>query len=253
MVIIRSARREPTRLPLISVSRNRNMSAHTVKRIVCLANSRMSGGRCIAGKEVHPDGRVGAWVRPVSGWSTGGLSAHERQYEDGTEPHVLDVVHLGVLEPQPKDYQRENWLLDPSRRWVKVGRRRGRALTQWLDAAPTLWVNGDSSDNGVNDRVCRSDTVSLASSLALIRVEDLRVNVSENEGKPAPLLRGSFHYNESDYSLRITDAAIESGSVGMLPGDYEVGERFLTISLTAEPFEGYCYKLIAAIIRPEAR
>ena len=226
------------------------MSVHTVKRIVCLANSRMSGGRCIAGKELEPGGRIGRWIRPVSGWSIGGLSAHDRQYEDGTEPCVLDVIDLPVVGPRPRKYQRENWLVDPSRRWVRVDCVDGDALTQWVDVIPTLWVNGYSSGNGENDRVPTAETDALDSSLFVVRVDALRVNVSERPGSPCPVLRGSFRYNEAEYSLRITDAASECRSVGMAYDDYEVGERLLTISLTAEPFEGYCYKLIAAVIRP---
>ena len=227
------------------------MRTDTVKRIVCLANSRMSGGRCIAGKEIQDDGRVGQWIRPVSGWSTGGLSERERQYEDGGEPRVLDVIELAVGEPQPEEHQRENWPIDPGRRWVRVGRKDGRALPEWLDPVPALWVNGHSSDGGVNDRAPVSDVGSLDSSLSLIWIDALRVNVSGSDGRSAPALRGSFHYNGHDYSLRITDADVESRSVGMADGDYpSAGERLLTVSLTAEPFEGYHYKLIAAIIRP---
>ena len=37
----------------------------TVKRIVCLANSRMPGGNCVAGKEVLVGGKIGGWIRPV--------------------------------------------------------------------------------------------------------------------------------------------------------------------------------------------
>ena len=37
----------------------------TVKRIVCLANSRKLHGRCVAGREWDGD-RVGPWLRPVS-------------------------------------------------------------------------------------------------------------------------------------------------------------------------------------------
>jgi len=37
----------------------------TVKRIVCLANSRKLQGRCIAGREIV-QGKPGAWIRPVS-------------------------------------------------------------------------------------------------------------------------------------------------------------------------------------------
>ena len=32
-------------------------------------------------------------------------------------------------------------------------------------------------------------------------------------------------------------------------GEYELGESYLTVSL-GEPFDGYCYKLIAAVIEP---
>lgn len=226
------------------------MSADTVKRIVCLANSRMSGGRCVAGKEIRRDGRAGEWIRPVSGWSTAALSEGECRYEGGGEPQVLDVIDVPVVEAQPEGHQQENWVIDPEHRWVKVGSMDGSALAYWLDPSPTLWVDGHSSDNGVNDRVPLSETDALDGSLSLIRVDSLRVNVSENAGKPMPVLRGSFHYNDSDYSLRITDAAAEKHAVGMPHGDYEVGARFLTISLTADPFEGSLYKLIAAIIRP---
>ena len=180
----------------------------------------------------------------------GGLAEKERQYEDGSEPQLLDVVELAVGGPKPEKHQQENWPIDPERRWVKAGRIRWAALAEWVDAERTLWVNGHSSDGGENDRVPGSETDSLESSLSLIRVDALRVTVSDNEGKPTPALRGSFHYNGGDYSLRITDAAAECRSVGVSAGDYEVGERFLTISLAAEPFEGYCYKLIAAIIKP---
>ena len=199
------------------------MTAYPVKRIVCLANSRMASGRCIAGKEVTADGRPGGWVRPVSGWSTGGLSERERQYEPGVEPLVLDVIDVPVVGPRPRKYQRENWLVDPRCRWAKVGRVDGHALTRWPDAVPTLWVNGHSSANGENDRVPPSDTDALESSLSLIKVDALRVNVSERYGSSVPVLRGSFRYNEADYSLRITDAASECRSVGIPYGDYEVG------------------------------
>ena len=35
-----------------------------VKRITCLAFSRMPGGRCVAGKELRPLGLPGPWIRP---------------------------------------------------------------------------------------------------------------------------------------------------------------------------------------------
>ena len=97
------------------------MATFNSKRIVCLANSRKMGGRCVAGKEVLPDGRPGKWVRPVSPRENDGVSEDERQYEDGTEPRVLDVIDLPILQARPRDYQQENWLLDPDHYWERIG------------------------------------------------------------------------------------------------------------------------------------
>ena len=50
-------------------------------------------------------------------------------------------------------------------------------------------------------------------------------------------------------ALAVTDPVIEGRYISVKPGDYPVeGSRtYLTVSIS-EPFEGFCYKLIAAII-----
>lgn len=76
------------------------------KRIVCLANSRKLSGRCVAGRELVAD-RPEAWVRPVSAREHQEVSEHERQYQDSSDPTLLDVVDVPLLEHRPKDYQQE--------------------------------------------------------------------------------------------------------------------------------------------------
>jgi hypothetical protein len=83
-----------------------------VKRIACLANSRKPSGRCIAGIEVADQQRKG-WIRPVSDRPNQAVSEYERQYEDGSDPTVLDIIDVPLLRHTPHTFQRENWLLDP--------------------------------------------------------------------------------------------------------------------------------------------
>ena len=45
----------------------------------------------------------------------------------------------------------------------------------------------------------------------------------------------------------VTDPGYERTYLAKLDGAYEIGECYLTVSL-GEPYEGACYKLIAAII-----
>jgi hypothetical protein len=113
----------------------------TVKRIVCLANSRKLNGRCIAGKEFGGN-EFGAWIRPVGARQHGEVSEYERQFENGSDPRVLDILDVPLLDPQPKDFQQENWLLDPNYYWVKIGRATWSDLIRLADRVEPLWIGG---------------------------------------------------------------------------------------------------------------
>ena len=190
-------------------------------------------------------------MRPVSSREDEEVSERERCYADGEEPQLLDVISAPILSARPKTYQRENWLLDPNRRWSKTGQLRWADLRGLADPAQPLWINGYSSRSGQNDQVPLSETADIADSLRLIRVESLTVIVSEPARPSAnhPILRGRFSYHGDEYCFRITDPVSESGSVDLAYREYPVGERYLTVSL-GEPFEGNAYKLIAAIFKP---
>ena len=223
-----------------------------IKRIVCLANFRKMHGRGVAGRE-WKNARAGRWIRPVSDREGEDVSEYERQYEDGSDPEALDVIDVPVLEPRPREYQSENWLLDPGRYWKKAGRLTRSDLPVLLDETAPLWIDGYSAWKGRNDYIPLEKAAPLENSLRLIHIESLRLRVctpGEAFGNNKRRVQGRFAYAGKEYALWIADPGFERTYLRKLDGEYEIGACFLTISL-GEPYGGACYKLIAAII-PDA-
>ena len=225
------------------------------KRIVCLANSRKISGRCIAGREWAEGRGAGPWIRPVSARENQEVSEYERQYEDGSDPRVLDIIDLPVLEPRPKGHQTENWLLDPMYYWEKAGSYSPLDLAALTDPVEPLWRDGGSTYHGRNDRIPVESASAVSGSLRLIRVEEIEIEVfmpGEAFGNPKRRVQGRFVHSDREYALWVTDPGYERRYLAKLDGRYRLGECHLTISL-GEPYEGALYKLIAAIIEPDRR
>lgn len=215
-----------------------------IKRIICLANSRRPGGRCIAGKEILADRSIGSWVRPVSAGLYEAVSDQDRRYRMGGEPQVLDVIDIPILRAQPEHHQQENWLIDNRHRWVKIGRITVARLNQYTDPPADLWPNGDSTLNGLNDRVPMDLAHNLRDSLRLIPVNALTLSVS------APgSAQGEFQFNGINYRLRVTDPNYHRRDLQQHNDDIQIENVFLTISLGGTFDDGYNYKFIAAIIK----
>jgi len=218
----------------------------TVKRIVCLANSRKLNGRCIAGKEYES----GRWVRPVSAREHEEVSEYERQYENGSDPRVMDILDVPLLEHRPKDYQRENWLLDHEHYWVRHGQVSWGELEELADPPGPLWSNDSSTYNGLNDKIALASVEGVESSLRLIHVEGVELAVfspGEAFGNSKRRVQGRFRHDGVEYRLWVTDPTYERAFLERSDGEYPVGESYLTISL-GEPYQGSTYKLIAAVI-----
>lgn len=225
----------------------------TTKRIVCLANSRKPNGRCIAGVELQ-NGRPAGWIRPVSSREHQEVSEDERQYQDGRDPRVLDVIDVPLLRSVPKTFQQENWLLDPRYYWAKVGQVTWDGLSAYTDPVDTLWVNGFSTFHGLHDRMPLATAETLTSSLVLIPVDRLTLVVfppGQAFGDAKRRVQARFRYAGTDYRIRVTDPVYERAFLAQPDGEYDLGECYLTVSL-GEPWEGYCYKLVAAIVEPAA-
>lgn len=221
----------------------------TVKRIVCLANSRKLSGRCVAGREW--DGKqAGAWVRPVSGREHEEVSEKEREYEDGSDPKVLDVIDIPLVEARPKTFQQENWLINDRAYWVRAGRVSWSDLKKFEDRPGLLWINGHSTNAGLNDRIPLPDASVLRNSLHLISLPEVELVVfapGADFGNPRRRVQARFEFRTDRYWLWVTDPVIERAYLAKVDGTYRLGDCYLTVSL-GEPKDEYCYKLVAAII-----
>ena len=178
------------------------------------------------------------------------VSDAERQYEDGSDPELLDIVDIPLLEHCPSDYQQENWLLDPEHNWAKVDTCPWEDLTQYSEVGGTLWRNGTHTRNGRNDQIPHHQAAEETSSLKLIHVDEVRLRVfapGEDYGDPRRRVQARFQFDRSNYALWVTDPEIEQHYREQPNGNYDLAECYLTISL-CEPFQDHCQKLVAAIL-----
>jgi len=222
------------------------------KKIVCLANSRKISGRCIAGKEVL-DGNYGEWIRPISKRPTGEISEYERRFEDGEHPQVLDIVTIPMIKHQPHNYQQENHLIDDGYYWEKEGAITWGELSNLVDnVTDELWMNGNSSYNGINDRIPEHEANNLENSLLLIQPDTLIISVGVEGAKFGDgkrKVRALFSLNNHQYKLAVTDPRTELHFLKKEDGRYEIDARkvYMCISI-GEPYNDYCYKLVASVI-----
>jgi hypothetical protein len=217
----------------------------TAVRLVCLANSWKRGGRCIAGKTVHPTHR---WYRPVTSRQGGELSRTEYSYPDGSEVALLDLLEYQALRPSPQPHHPEDILIADGRHPVKVGTFPLQNLPDLVDHPADLWLDATTASQN-RDRIPDSNAVPLHNSLYLIPVPGFETR-REITFSGRPRLRCNFMYAGLPYNLAITDPTFTEQYVHG-PENRQFGAALLTISLS-EPFDGYLYKLVAALLDPSS-
>ena len=219
-----------------------------VKRIVCLANAHKDGERCIAGKEVLPDGSLGKWIRPVSHAASGALSKPDRIYLDQTEPALLDIIEVRLDRPSPELHQVENWLLAQDHQCKKEGSLPLEQLVVHVDSPDEIWPKGYSATGRRDDRVPEEQANRLGESLLLIAVDRMEVTRGKKlHGEVG--YSGGFQYGTlgHNYKFNITDPAFVERYANKT-GKFWVEQPYLTISLADVHTDGYAYKLIAGVI-----
>ncbi len=198
------------------------------------------------------DGRPGPWLRPVSNREHEEVSEYERQYENGQDPKILDIIDIPLLGKKTSNnvYQVENHSLDKDSYWVKRGTVDPSNLKSWADGPATLWANGYSTSNGRNDRVPIDIAATLTGSLYLVEAPSIAAYVFETGaafGKAKRRVQASFVYNGVTYEMWCTDPVVERTLLAGQNGRTELGSGFITVSL-GELFDGYVYKLAATVI-----
>jgi Dual OB-containing domain len=218
------------------------------KTLLCLANSRKTGGFCVAGKEMAGS-RPGSWIRPVSARSGEEISVSEQRYHDGRRLAVLDIVQIAFSKAVPDGHQIENELIKPGVRWQRVRRAKWSEVERAVDNVDALWHNGVSSGGGENDQVPSEIAAKSTRSLYLIRPERLRLVVETREwgGRTRRVVRAVFAYGGRRYNLQLTDPEFEEAYKRKGEGRYTLKGSLLCVSL-GKVFQGFAYKLVAAII-----
>jgi hypothetical protein len=201
--------------------------------ILCLANSRKSGGRCVAGIRIDD----GSWIRPVSDTENGELTPSQCTLDNQLQVRPLDIVRVYLKNPAPRPHQPENWKVT-ARQWRLRGRMTAREARRLLKQA------SETHDSGIfgsaSDRISMSDVAvrpgGLESSLTLLKVAAPEFR----RGREHRQKRAVFDHCGTAYDLAMTFE--DSPDVGQSRSNW-----YLTVSL-GEPFHGDCYKLIAAAI-----
>ena len=225
------------------------------RRIICLANSRKPGGRCIAGK-LYFQGKFGKWLRPISAREGEELSEAERLVGLRTEPAILDVLEFSIITAKPSHHQTENWIINSRVGMQKVGSISPKDLMLVLDKPISLWIVGSSSKRGKNDFVPEDRIDEVTDSLSLINPTFFAIHVLTDDfkGQQARQVRGEFSHFGVAYNLKITDPVVDTKYLTKADGIYKIQNALLTISLTEKIFRprynhsaGF-YKLIAGVI-----
>jgi len=234
--------------------------------VLILAKSYKKGGRCIAGKTVQMLGggniELGAWVRPVSGSIVHSNAMNETMYtySDGSEVRTLDIVEMPIICNKPLAGQPENYLIDESQCWRKVGQFTASNVPCIVDDAADIWSETDVASNIVTP--IYSQNHAITQSLYLIKPSALLVTLSNNYNDYSNQFKrrivASFQYNGTHYNnIPITCPAVCRVFTNQYPQQgaspktiaLKKGDNYVMCMSLAPPFGKYNHqhKLVATM------
>jgi hypothetical protein len=219
-------------------------------QFICLAHSKKYSNHCVAGIRLD----TGEWIRPISKEKHGELTQSQLKLADGGEPQNFDVIAACLSAHTPVKNQPENWRIENSP-WRLVSRpapvERAKVLKKALFRQTVLFGN-------TTDRVAYRvfENAPAKESLVLVKPAHPRWIVKRTLTWKKQL-RVCFGLNSVNYDLAVTDIPYDDKSKELELGEYSSDQLgihnentvYFTISL-GEPFEnGYCFKLVAAVLQ----
>lgn len=212
-------------------------------KIICLANSKKNGDRCIAGIDICTK----KWVRPIYTNSTNpadGRIPRNIRLINGQEPKLLDVIDI------PLYHQGENFGFESenlnilSGQWRKIREALPSELSQQLDNGSIL----HNCKKYVEVSFLQSLPFEQRKTIQLVYAQKLRIIRSNDNWK------GSI---ENDVNCKLKEAKITDPEfINKLNSGYiPQNPCLVTVSLSMPyiPFEHWdgdppCWKLIAGVI-----
>ena len=217
--------------------------------MICLANSRKIGGRCVAGLAWDGE-RYSNWVRPISPYGSGELYT-ERLYSDRSDPQLLDVIMFDSIAPRPSGCHVEDVLVNRDKAWQKIGSTTYSEVSRLASSSTApLWADGGHTTYGTNDSIDATTASSLQSSLRLIVPDMLILRAAAEGWANRRKVRGEFSLGTTAYVLAVTDPRIETEFAALDVGSTRTLEKPLLCISISELFEAQNahYKLIAGVV-----
>ncbi len=213
-------------------------------RILCLANSFKTGGRCLAGILLDENNTPilehnrPVWIRPICDTDHGQVPKHLCEHF-----RLGDIIELNNTVNVGEGYQAENTSFD-EKSLRKVGEY-SSSITPFCENSFRFNLFGNRGGAVIKDQI---DKINY--SLSLIEVNKFEIVQRSYEGKEHPQIRMKFTFQGAEYDLPITDPAFleRLNKKPHILGDTD--SIFLTLSLGVE-HEGWYSKLVAAVIVPK--
>lgn len=143
-------------------------------------------------------------------------------------------------------------MIDDQYYWEKSGTLDWKDIGALAETPNSLWLNGDSTYHGLNDRIPQNATAQLNNSLVLIRPQEVTIQVltpGAYFNNPKRAVRAAFKHRETNYNLKVTDLVAEQTFLARENGEYKIEqELYFCVSLAEAHTDGYCYKLVATIL-----